>query len=460
MPSLNVAPYIQACMDSVVGQTFRDIEILCVDAGSTDGTLEILERYARLDSRVHVLHSPKRSYGYQLNMGFRAARGKYAGIVETDDYIDTRMFEALYTAAEEGQYEFAKSNFRFFMDTSAAGRVFLDYTLFPSAHGPVQVSALDYMRAAIPYDSFMWNGIYRLDFIRKNGIVLDETPGAAYQDAGFRAQVALLVQKGVYLPDLLYFYRRDNGASSMHSPNGLQYDLQESRYILDWVQKRFPGDPARIRAASREIAKNAVHSFKQAISNPPDADGKTRTMHEFRKLLQACDTCGSLMQADFEPDIWLGLRLLLDAPACFYSYLSGAAGQEIRFYRGFLKAMRSRPEIVLFGCGKKGKQLYCLLSGNGIDSVSCFCDNDRSLWGTTFGGRPVISPNKAAADHPHAFFLLTHLAHYREMLHQLLDRHVPAENIDIYRLPLDPMACTSRWLDDELDNDSGGNDGE
>ena len=85
MPSLNVAPYIRQCMESVIGQTLQEIEILCIDAGSADGTAEVLREYAGKDPRVTLLHSDVKSYGHQINMGLENATGEYIGIVETDD---------------------------------------------------------------------------------------------------------------------------------------------------------------------------------------------------------------------------------------------------------------------------------------------------------------------------------------------------------------------------------------
>ena len=67
LPSLNVAPYIGQCLDSVCAQTLEEIEILCVDAGSTDGTAEQIQEYAARDARIKYIVSDKRSYGYQMN---------------------------------------------------------------------------------------------------------------------------------------------------------------------------------------------------------------------------------------------------------------------------------------------------------------------------------------------------------------------------------------------------------
>lgn len=99
IPSLNVAPYIEECLQSVINQSLKDIEIICIDANSTDGTLEILKDYAKKDSRIKLIVSEKKSYGYQMNLGLKAARGEYIGIVESDDYIKPLMFERLYRVA-------------------------------------------------------------------------------------------------------------------------------------------------------------------------------------------------------------------------------------------------------------------------------------------------------------------------------------------------------------------------
>lgn len=111
MPSLNVAPYIKNCIESVINQTIKNIEIICVDAGSTDGTLEVLREYEKKDSRIKVILSNKKSYGYQMNLGIDIAKGEYLGIVETDDFISSEMYEELYTIAKEKKLDFIKADF-------------------------------------------------------------------------------------------------------------------------------------------------------------------------------------------------------------------------------------------------------------------------------------------------------------------------------------------------------------
>ena len=123
MPSLNVAPYIEKCIYSVINQSLQDIEIICVDAGSTDGTLEILENYSNKDKRIKLVHSPVKSYGYQVNLGICMARGDYIGIVETDDFVDSNMYDVLYGLAIENQLDYAKGMFDMFVSIDSNNEV-------------------------------------------------------------------------------------------------------------------------------------------------------------------------------------------------------------------------------------------------------------------------------------------------------------------------------------------------
>lgn len=208
MPSLNVAPYIRECMDSVICQTLNDLEILCIDAGSTDGTREVLEEYAGKDARIRLIESDKKSYGYQMNLGLEAAAGEYIGIVETDDFILPEMFEELYACAKKQDADFVKSDFDVFTTFSDGRRFFLRYPLkMGSSVKYDQIfTTADYLESMLSIDVFIWNGIYKKEFLQNNQIRFQETPGAAFQDCGFRYQIALCVQRGYFLSRSFYCY--------------------------------------------------------------------------------------------------------------------------------------------------------------------------------------------------------------------------------------------------------------
>ena len=114
LPSLNVADYIRECIDSVLQQSLQELEIICIDAGSTDGTREILEEYANKDSRITILHSDMKSYGRQVNMGLKYASGDYIAILETDDWIAPDMYRCLYELAVKEHLDYAAADFDMF----------------------------------------------------------------------------------------------------------------------------------------------------------------------------------------------------------------------------------------------------------------------------------------------------------------------------------------------------------
>jgi glycosyltransferase involved in cell wall biosynthesis len=101
VPVYNVEKYLKECIDSIINQTLEDIEIICVNDGSTDSSLEILNDYAKKDSRIIVINKSNSGYGHTMNMGLNAATGEYVGIIESDDFADKNMFEDLYKLAKE-----------------------------------------------------------------------------------------------------------------------------------------------------------------------------------------------------------------------------------------------------------------------------------------------------------------------------------------------------------------------
>ena len=143
MPSFNVAPYIRECMDSVLAQTLSDIEVIVVDADSTDGTREILDEYAQKDSRIVILKDDKKSTGYANNKALDYATGEYIGIVETDDYIDASMFEELYHMAVLKNADVVKADSRYFVNDHGR-RAFFESHIFHKEYGDLYNKVINY----------------------------------------------------------------------------------------------------------------------------------------------------------------------------------------------------------------------------------------------------------------------------------------------------------------------------
>ena len=187
LPSLNAAGSIEKCLRSIIGQSLEEIEIICVDAGSTDGTYELLEQYAGTDQRIRVVHSEQKSYGYQVNLGIELSQGEYIGIVEADDYIEKDMYEILYRNAYEIGADYVRANAYYTLSfdgeerriSHARNRIKDGYygRLIYVEEEPEAMLYSDYIN--------IWDGVYSRDFLNRKKIRLHETQGASYQDAGF-----------------------------------------------------------------------------------------------------------------------------------------------------------------------------------------------------------------------------------------------------------------------------------
>ena len=100
VPIYNAELYLKQCLDSIINQTLKEIEIICVNDGSTDKSAKIVEEYAKKDNRIRVITKTNTGYGNSMNIGFDAAVGEYVGLIESDDFVDKEMFATLYNVAK------------------------------------------------------------------------------------------------------------------------------------------------------------------------------------------------------------------------------------------------------------------------------------------------------------------------------------------------------------------------
>lgn len=106
IPIYNAENYLKQCLDSIVGQTLKDIEVICVDDGSTDGSAEILREYQEKDARITVIRQENAGAGAARNKGLDKAKGKYLSFLDADDFFEPDMLEEAYKSAEEDKADY------------------------------------------------------------------------------------------------------------------------------------------------------------------------------------------------------------------------------------------------------------------------------------------------------------------------------------------------------------------
>ncbi len=233
VPIYNAEKYLRQCLNSIVNQTLRDIEIICVNDGSTDNSLKIAQEYAEKDNRVIVISKPNAGYGHSMNNGLDIATGEYFGIVDADDYILPDMYETLYEYAVKDDLDMIRgAYYKFYISNgiekrtywNSMGKQYRDVVYCPR-------KCSDFFMSAVLTPS----GIYKIDFIKSNGIRYNETPGAAFQDHGFWFKTHLLANRVLFIDRAFYLYRFDNPNSSIYSKSCLEIMSNEYDQIKVFV---------------------------------------------------------------------------------------------------------------------------------------------------------------------------------------------------------------------------------
>ena len=229
IPTYNVEQYLKECLDSVINQTLKDIEIICVDDGSTDNSGKILDEYAAKDSRIKVIHKENGGYGKAMNVGIDNATGEYIGIVEPDDYIEFDMYETLYINAKKNNVDIIKSDYYTFITENGINKTKIHKLISPDYYYRLLYPCKDIKLLHIMTTN--WSGIYKKEFLNKYNIRHNESPGAAYQDNGFYIQTMYLAKNIYFMDKPFYHYRLDNPNQSIRRKNNIFTIPYEYKFI-------------------------------------------------------------------------------------------------------------------------------------------------------------------------------------------------------------------------------------
>ena len=230
VPVYNVERYLAQCLQSLCDQTLRRMEFIVVNDGSTDSSLAVMERFAAEDGRFVIINKENTGYGHSMNAGFDKARGEYIGIVESDDYAEPKMFEALYAAAKHGA-DFVKSNYFFYYSKDGERSEVFKHFRRNECGRVIDTPRLYDGGSLFRRKNSIWAAIYRTRFIRRNGIRFLETPGASYQDTAFSFKVIAQARRAYFLHDAFLHYRQDNENSSVNNKGKVFCICDEYREI-------------------------------------------------------------------------------------------------------------------------------------------------------------------------------------------------------------------------------------
>lgn len=282
VPIFNVERYLDQCLNSIEAQTFDDIEIVCVNDGSTDGSLAIMQAHAARDPRIIIIDKANEGYGASCNRGIRVSTGDYIAIVEPDDWIEPGMFGDLLAFADtlDEPIDIIESAYWRIMhpDTPKQRKLACSYKgrVRPS-HQPFAVGDGEHLLLHHPS---IWTALYRRSFLEEKGIRFREIPGAGWADNPFLVETLCQTDRIAYLDKAYYCYREDTIEKSLEfARRNVMLPLERWNDMMDILERIGETDPRVLRAQNKRgftYAGTAIESV--GIEHPGLAEAVTRMM--------------------------------------------------------------------------------------------------------------------------------------------------------------------------------------
>lgn len=235
IPIYNVECYLKTCIDSIVNQTYSNLEIILVDDGSPDKCPEICDEYAKKDNRVKVIHQENGGLAHARNVGIANSNGEYLTFVDSDDYVSDDYVESLYKGLIESDADISVASLIVFKESSLS-------CVTHKREPFVEVKKNDYFKeyASIKAEKSMpfitaWNKLYKKELF--DGIKYPK--GKLYEDAFTTYKLIERARKVVYSTTKLYYYRLNPQSILGQSFKEKHLEMVEAfRYAMDYFYQK------------------------------------------------------------------------------------------------------------------------------------------------------------------------------------------------------------------------------
>ena len=281
VPIYEVEKYLRECLNSIINQTFKDLEIILIDDGSKDLCPQIVDEYASKDNRIIAVHKTNNGYGHSCNLGLDKASGEYVAIVEPDDYIDLEMFEDLYEIAKKHDSDIVKSCY--FDNLQSKNEIRIWKTKWKDFI-PENISfTIEEYPHFLHYHPSIWSCIYKKKFLDDAQIRFVEAPNAGWVDNPFQVQTLCLAKKINYTSNAYYYYRRlcKNPADSLKD---WTLPFKRSDEIHKWLEINMITSPAVLQSLyCRELR------YINTVLNKKNIPNIKNCFTEIQKMLNRID---------------------------------------------------------------------------------------------------------------------------------------------------------------------------
>lgn len=229
VPVYNVEDYIEKCLESLVNQTLKEIEIIVVNDGSTDSSLEKIEKFAQKDKRITVINQENQGQGTARNTGLNIAKGKYIGFVDSDDYVDLDFYEKLYSAAKTNNADISAASILKHKKYKSFNLLYKKQICANTTQNKIKVSQDKKGRFF-----YVWNRLYKTEFLKSQNLIFPS--GVYYEDVMFSAKAILAANMVICISNTYYRYV-ERKTSTVKSKENQSKKISDSIKVREELQE-------------------------------------------------------------------------------------------------------------------------------------------------------------------------------------------------------------------------------
>lgn len=273
LPIYNVESYLRRCIESVIAQTYTNIEIFLVDDGSTDGSAEICDEYAALDNRINVIHKENGGLSDARNVGIRASQGRYITVIDSDDYVTHDYVAVLYNAIKRANCDIAIASHLVIYENG---------TVLDKSTGEDTILTPEQALNRILYDNGVDLSAWAKLYDRRLFDTIEYPVRRLFEDA---ATTYLLIDKAdavAFISKPIYYYMiRGNSITGQCFSSSKMDLITSTEEMCTYIANKYP---SLIRPAKRRLLHAYFSTLSQlAMSSKPSPNEQKQLMRYIRK---------------------------------------------------------------------------------------------------------------------------------------------------------------------------------
>lgn len=289
----NVEKYLRQCLDSLINQTFKDIEIICVNDGSTDNSLDILKEYQAKDNRIKIIEQENQGPGVARNKALDAAEGKYVMVVDPDDWLELEACQVAYEQIEKNGNDLVIFGFKEYREST--GEIKENPNQFKIYNDVLDKTDINLCNSGIDFfqNGYSWGKLYNKDFLKDNNIRF--LPFYFSEDLPF-IQIVLISSNNISIldqPFYIYRIRKDSASSNsiLLNKNLWKFLFFSRKLVIEFIAKNGYNDSI-LKFYNAYLYRSLIHWYQMLSKINPSIknDFKKEMFKLFDLLFEYCDT--------------------------------------------------------------------------------------------------------------------------------------------------------------------------